>query len=122
MLIGPRQIGKTTLIKHILRPEEFLFLDGDDPQVRSLLTSPNTEEIRSILGNHEIVFIDEAQRIPGIGVTMKIITDQFKHVQLFTNGSSSYDLSKKINEPLTGRKWEYDIYHQLLLATCIQFI
>src|SRR6056297_3596238 len=110
IVVGPRQVGKTTILKNILGSKDYLFLDGDNPKVRSLLDNPNTEEIKNIIGKHKLVFIDEAQRIPGIGLTMKIITDQFKEVQLFTSGSSSFDLSNKINEPLTGRKWEYQLY------------
>ena len=90
--------------------KNYLLLDGDDPKTRTLLTEPNTEQIRTILGKYKFVFIDEAQRIEGIGLTMKIITDRFKDVQLFTSGSSSFDLSNKINEPLTGRKWEYQLF------------
>lgn len=110
LLIGPRQVGKTTLIKSIIADQSHLFLDADDPTVRSLLNNPNTEQIRSIIGSHKIIFIDEAQRIPGIGLTLKIITDQFKDVQLFVSGSSSFDLTNALNEPLTGRKWEYELY------------
>lgn len=110
VVIGPRQVGKTTLIESILKSKDYLFLNGDDPKTRTLLTVPNTEQIRTILGKYKYVFIDEAQRIEGIGLTMKIITDRFKEVQLFTSGSSSFDLSNKINEPLTGRKWEYQLF------------
>ncbi len=110
IVIGPRQVGKTTLIESILETKDYLLLDGDDPKTRTLLTEPNTEQIRTILGKYKFVFIDEAQRIEGIGLTMKIITDRFKDVQLFTSGSSSFDLSSKINEPLTGRKWEYQLF------------
>jgi predicted AAA+ superfamily ATPase len=110
IVIGPRQVGKTTLIEYILETEEYLLLDGDDPKTRSLLTEPNTEQIRTILGKNKFVFIDEAQRIEGIGLTMKIISDRFKDVQLFASGSSSFDLTNKINEPLTGRKWEYQLF------------
>lgn len=110
VVIGPRQVGKTTLIESLIESKDYLLLDGDDPQVRKLLNEPNTEQIRSILGKHKCVFIDEAQRIEGIGLTMKIITDRFKDVQLFTSGSTSFDLTQKINEPLTGRKWEYQLY------------
>ncbi|MFH0894351.1 MAG: ATP-binding protein, partial [Bacteroidota bacterium] len=109
VLTGPRQVGKTTLFNMILKDRQHLFLDGDDPKVKSLLTNPSTEQLRSIIGNHKTVFIDEAQRIDGIGITLKIITDQFKDVQLLVSGSSSFDLSEKINEPLTGRKWEYEL-------------
>jgi predicted AAA+ superfamily ATPase len=110
IIVGARQVGKTTLIKEILEKEKYLFLDADDPAIRQLLTSPNTEEIRTILGENKTVFVDEAQRIEGIGLTLKIITDQFKDVQLFVSGSSSFDLGNKLNEPLTGRKWEYELF------------
>jgi uncharacterized protein len=109
IVIGPRQVGKTTLIQKILEAEEYLLLNGDDPAIRTLLSEPNTEQIRSLLANYKYVFIDEAQRIEGIGLTMKIITDRFKNVQLFASGSSSFDLSNKVNESLTGRKWEYHL-------------
>jgi predicted AAA+ superfamily ATPase len=107
LLIGPRQVGKTTLVKSIISDQNYLFLDCDDPTVRSVLNNPNTEQIRSIIGSQKLIFIDEAQRISGIGLTLKIIIDQFKDVQLFVSGSSSFDLTNEVNEPLTGRKWEY---------------
>jgi len=110
IIVGARQVGKTTLIKKLLEGQEYLFLDADDPAIRSLLINPNTEEIRTILSDYKIVFVDEAQRIDGIGLTLKIITDQFKQVQLFVSGSSSFDLGNKLNEPLTGRKWEYELF------------
>jgi hypothetical protein len=110
ILIGPRQVGKTTLIKSILEGKDYLFLDGDDPTTRNLLTNPNTEELKSIIGKYKLVFIDEAQRIEGIGVTLKIITDQFKSAQLFVSGSSAFELNNQTSEPLTGRKWEYKLY------------
>ena len=107
---GARQVGKTTLILDIINSDDYLLLNGDDPRTRTILNEPNTEEIKMIIGNHKVVFIDEAQRINGIGLTMKIITDQFKHVQLFVSGSSSFEIANMINEPLTGRKWEYTLY------------
>lgn len=110
ILMGPRQVGKTTIIKEVLKKIPYLFLDCDDPLVRNRLTLPNTEQLRSIIGKHKTVFIDEAQRVEEIGITLKIITDQFKNVQLIVSGSSSFDLAGKINEPLTGRKWEYEMF------------
>ncbi|MDA7501723.1 ATP-binding protein [Chitinophagales bacterium] len=109
MLIGPRQVGKTTLILEQLKDQEYLFLDGDDLDVRQLLKEANTEKIRRLIGKNRIVFIDEAQRIEGIGLTMKIIIDQFKEVQLWISGSSSFELSHQLNEPLTGRKWQFEL-------------
>jgi predicted AAA+ superfamily ATPase len=110
IIVGPRQVGKTTLIRSQLSDSDIQFFDGDDPTVRSVLDMPNTEKIRKLLGGKKIVFIDEAQRINRIGLTLKIITDQFKEVQLWISGSSSFDLFNELNEPLTGRKWEYELY------------
>jgi predicted AAA+ superfamily ATPase len=110
ILVGPRQVGKTTLCKKILENKEHLFLDGDDPTVRNILTNPNTEQLKSILANNKIVFIDEAQRIENIGLTLKIITDQFKDIQILVSGSSAFEINNKLNEPLTGRKWEYQLF------------
>ena len=110
VVVGARQVGKTTLLKEILKDKEYLFLDADDPSTRNLLESPTTEEIRTIIGEHKYIFLDEAQRIQGIGLTLKIITDQFKGVQLFVSGSSSFDIGNALNEPLTGRKWEYELF------------
>jgi len=111
LLIGPRQTGKTTLLRMMLEDfKPYLFLDGDNPQVRKELTNVNTEKLKQIIGNHKTVFIDEAQRIGNIGLTLKLITDQISHVKLFVSGSSAFELNEKINEPLTGRKWEYHLF------------
>lgn len=110
VLVGPRQVGKSTLINSVLSGKEFLFLDADDPTVRALLSNANTEQLRTLIGINKLIFLDEAQRIPGIGITLKIITDQFKDVQLLVCGSSSFDLGNELNEPLTGRKWEYELF------------
>ncbi len=110
IVIGARQVGKTTLIKKILLNKDYLFLDGDDPITRNMLTNPSTEEIRSIIGKYKYIFLDEAQRIENIGVSLKIIIDQFPNTQLLVSGSSSFDLRNSLNEPLTGRKWEYELY------------
>ncbi len=110
ILLGPRQVGKTTLIQELLKEKDHLFLNGDDPAVREVLENAGTSKLKSIIGNQKIVFIDEAQRISGIGITLKLITDQFKHVQLLVSGSSSLEINNKTQEPLTGRKYEYHLY------------
>uniref|UniRef100_UPI00404867AA ATP-binding protein n=1 Tax=Roseivirga sp. TaxID=1964215 RepID=UPI00404867AA len=110
VIIGPRQVGKTTLINSILGNDQFLFLDCDDPTVRSLLTNSGTEQLKSLIGTSKFVFIDEAQRIQNIGLTLKIIIDQIKPNQLFVSGSSAFELANELREPLTGRKWEYELY------------
>ncbi|PQJ80467.1 ATP-binding protein [Polaribacter porphyrae] len=109
VLVGPRQVGKTTLIKKILEDKTYLFLDGDDLTIRTLLENTNTEQLRSIIGDFKFVFIDEAQRIPNIDLTLKIITDQFKEVQLLVSGSSAFELKNLTNEPLTGRKFQFNL-------------
>ena len=86
MIIGTRQVGKTTLILNQLNGEDYTFFDGDDPSIRAELDTPNTEKIRQLIGGKKIVFIDEAQRINNIGLTLKIIIDQFKDVQLWISG------------------------------------
>lgn len=112
ILLGPRQSGKTTLIESILasRPEPVLRLNGDEADVRELLSRTTSTKLKSIVGKARIVFIDEAQRIPNIGVTLKLFADNLKEVQVISTGSSSLDLAGKTSEPLTGRKYEYLLY------------
>lgn len=110
ILLGPRQTGKTTLVQKILKNHEYLFLNADDLIVRNQLNEPDSYKIQQVIGNYNIVFIDEVQRLAEPGYTMKLITDQFKHVQLIASGSSALEISNKTNEPLTGRKWEYHLY------------
>ena len=112
LILGPRQSGKTTLIESILRDhsQPSIVLNGDEPDVRELLSSPTSTRLKSIIGKHKIVFIDEAQRIPNIGITIKLFTDILKEVQVIATGSSAFDLANKTNEPLTGRKYEYLLF------------
>lgn len=110
IVLGPRQVGKTTLIQELLKGKEHLFLNGDDPSIQQLLENVSTEKLKSIIGHQKIVFIDEAQRISNIGITLKLITDQLKDVQLLVSGSSSLEINDKTQEPLTGRKFEYYLY------------
>ena len=109
IVFGPRQAGKTTLLEAMLkkRPEPSLILNGDEADVRELLSNTTSGRLRSIIGNHKIILIDEAQRIPGIGLTLKLFSDQLKNVQVISSGSSAFELADKTNEPLTGRKFEF---------------
>jgi len=110
ILVGARQVGKTTLIKEILENRKYLFLNADNPTVRRIMDLPNLEQLKNIIGDNKIVFIDEAQRINQIGLTVKLIVDELKDVQIIISGSSSFDLGNSLNEPLTGRKWEYELF------------
>lgn len=111
ILLGPRQTGKTTLITNICEKyPRWLSLNCDDALVREQLQNSNLNSLQQIIGTHTLVFIDEAQRIKNIGLTIKLIHDNFKNIQLLVSGSSSLELANEINEPLTGRKWEYMLY------------
>ena len=112
LLIGARQVGKSTLFAQIVqgRNESILSLNCDEPEVKNMLTDVNTEELRMLIGNNRILMIDEAQRVSGIGLTLKLITDNFPDVQLLVTGSSSFQLQNQLDEPLTGRKYEYHLY------------
>ena len=112
LLIGARQVGKSTLFHQIIQEgaEQVLSLNCDEPEVKNMLSEMNTTELRMLIGNHRLVMIDEAQRVPGIGLTLKRITDNFPDVQLLVTGSSSFQLQGELDEPLTGRKYEYHLY------------
>ncbi len=112
VVIGARQVGKSTLFKMILehRTEKILRLNCDEPEVRTLLTDAGSSDLKLLIGQNKIVLIDEAQSVPGIGITLKRIVDNFKDVQLLVTGSSSFELQNKLNEPLTGRKFEYHLF------------
>ena len=112
ILIGARQVGKSTLFKMIVDKlnKPTLQLNCDDPEVRELLSQTNMQELKLLIGDNQVVLIDEAQRVNDIGMILKRIVDNFPNVQLLATGSSSFDLQNKLNEPLTGRKFEYHLF------------
>lgn len=110
LIFGPRQSGKSTLIESILKDKEHLYLNGDDADVQEVLTNTTAAKLKLLVGLNSIVFIDEAQRISNIGLTLKLFTDQIKTVQVIASGSSAFELLSKVNEPLTGRKFEFLLY------------
>ncbi len=109
LLFGPRQSGKTTLVENLLRKKEesVLYLNGDEPDVREILNDTTSTALKTVFGKHKIVFIDEAQRIQNIGLTLKLCTDQIKEVQVIATGSSAFELQNRTSESLTGRKYEF---------------
>lgn len=111
IIYGARQVGKTTLIKSIQEkfPEESLYLNCDESDIRDLLTEPNSTKLKNIVGRKKIIFIDEAQRVKNIGLTLKLFADELKDCQVVATGSSSFELSNVINEPLTGRKYVFTL-------------
>lgn len=111
VLSGARQVGKTTLLKQILRNKEgVLWLNGDEIQVQNLFNNASADRLLSEFRTNKIVILDEAQRIKDIGLRLKLIADADSDIQMIATGSSAFDLANKVNEPLTGRKWEYQMF------------
>lgn len=109
ILLGPRQAGKTTLVK-VLKDslsQNVLWLNGDEANIREALSNTSLAQLKTIIGNNKVLVIDEAQRIENIGITIKLIVDNLPEVQVIATGSSSFELANSINEPLTGRKYEH---------------
>jgi len=111
IIYGARQVGKTTLVSNIQTkfPNESLYLNCDEPDIRLLLTDATSTKLKSIVGKKKLIIIDEAQRVKNIGITLKLFADQLKDVQVIATCSSSFELSNIINEPLTGRKYVFTL-------------
>ncbi len=109
-LIGPRQVGKTTLLKKEFLDENTVWYNADRSDVRDLFADQNISKLKGIIGDAKRVIIDEAQRISNIGLTLKLLYDEMPNVKILVTGSSALNLADEINEPLTGRKWEYMMY------------
>jgi predicted AAA+ superfamily ATPase len=111
ILLGARQTGKTTMLDELFQHnKQTLFLNGDDSDVKEMFEKASSTKFKTLFGSYNCIIIDEAQRIEDIGVKLKIITDNLKNVQLVATGSSAFELANKVNEPLTGRKWEFQLF------------
>ena len=112
IVIGPRQVGKTTLLKMLVSDTKNKVLEWncDEPDVRRRLTEPTSTELKAEIGDADLILIDEAQRIKNIGITLKLLIDNYPEKQVIATGSSAIEMSNSINEPLTGRKYEYVMY------------
>lgn len=112
VILGARQVGKSTLIKMlpICNSNKTLWLDGENADVQQLLKNINSARLKQIAGNHKIVVIDEAQKIEGIGSVLKLFADYAKEIQVVASGSSAFELRNSLNEPLTGRKFEFSLF------------
>jgi predicted AAA+ superfamily ATPase len=110
VLTGARQVGKTTLLKNLFIADEILWLNGDDPAVRTRLDTIAIIGIKDLIGDYKIVVIDEVQRIASPGILLKMMIDNFPEVQFVATGSSALEISDKIFEPLTGRHILFHLY------------
>lgn len=106
VIYGPRRCGKTTLLKKFLESvkEKYLFVNGEDIFVQEELSSQSIIKLKNFVGDYKLLVIDEAQRIPNIGLNLKLIVDNIENIKVVATGSASFDLFQKLGEPLTGRK------------------
>jgi hypothetical protein len=112
VLTGPRQVGKTTLLQMLMKEtdKKALYWNCDEPDIRQKLSNATSTQLKSDTTSAELILIDEAQRVPNIGITLKLLVDNLPDKQVIVTGSSALELSNSINEPLTGRKYEYHVF------------
>lgn len=112
VLIGARQVGKTTLLRQLAKEADYkvLYLNCDEPQTISMLTNRNLRDLQMVAGDNKVIIIDEAQKVDNIGLTLKLMVDNMPDRQVIATGSSAFELHNRLNEPLTGRKYEYRMY------------
>ena len=112
LLYGPRQAGKTTLVRQVIAdmPLRKLEINGDEQRYLDVLSSRDLGQLRLLVEGYDLLFIDEAQRIPDIGLNLKILHDGLPQLKLIVTGSSSFELANRTQEPLTGRTWTYTLF------------
>jgi hypothetical protein len=112
VLYGPRQVGKTTLAQDLVAsvPLRSRFVNADELIYREVLASQSRQKLGEVLGDSELLVIDEAQRVPEIGLNLKILVDSFPAAAILATGSASFELANKISEPLTGRKLTFNLF------------
>lgn len=112
VLIGARQVGKTTVVKQLLKSHgaDAKYINGDEADIYPLFKKPTSTQLKAVIGESKVLVVDEAHQIPNIGRALKLIVDTFPEIQVLATGSSSFDIGNRINEPLTGRKFEYMMY------------
>ncbi len=112
LIFGARRVGKTTIVKDIMAkfPTDSKYFSCDEADVRFALSRQTSTQLHRFVGNYKLIVIDEAQRVPDIGLTLKILIDTYPDLQIIATGSSSFDLANLTSEPLTGRVFEYTLY------------
>lgn len=112
MLLGARRVGKTMLVNELLKEvdEPFLYLNGEDINVHDQLANRSVENYKQIIGSYKLLYIDEARKIPEIGIKLKLMVDEIAGLKIIITGSSSFDINKNVGEPLTGRKYTFHLF------------
>lgn len=112
VLHGARQVGKTTLVRELLReyPGKVLEINADHIPFLETLSSRNLDRLSGLVQGYDLLFIDEAQRVPDIGINLKLLHDHLPQLKIIVTGSSTLDLANRVKEPLTGRTWTFQLY------------
>ncbi len=112
ILLGPRRVGKTVLIRQIIESieEPYLLLNGEDIDIRKRLEHRSKQHYLNLLGSKRILIIDEAQKIPEVGSLLKLMVDEIQGIKILVTGSSAFDINKYTGEPLTGRKKTFNLF------------
>lgn len=113
VLLGARRVGKTLLLNHLIEHsihEPFLFFNGEDMAVQALLSQRTDENYKRLLGDKKLLILDEAQKLEDVGQILKFMVDTIEGLKVIATGSSVFDLSNKLGEPLTGRKYTFKMY------------
>ncbi|MEL7375641.1 MAG: AAA family ATPase, partial [Bacteroidota bacterium] len=112
VLLGPRRVGKTTLLQQIISrlEEPYLLLSGEDQVNLDVLKRRSIQNYKNFLGDTRLLLIDEAQKIDDIGSILKLMVDHIEGLRVLVTGSSAFDISNRTGEPLTGRKKTFNLY------------
>ncbi|MEM8586207.1 MAG: ATP-binding protein [Bacteroidota bacterium] len=112
LLLGPRRVGKTVMLKKIASEQSgsTLFLNGEDQDTIDILERRSIQNYRTLLNEYSLLVVDEAQKIPDIGLKLKLIVDEIDHIKVIASGSSAFDINNQTGEPLTGRKTTFRLF------------
>ena len=112
VLYGPRQVGKTTLVRELIKelPYRSLAVNADELVYQTVLSGRDLAQMKLLVAGYELLFIDEAQRIPDVGINLKILHDALPDLKIIATGSSSFELANRTKEALTGRTWTYELF------------
>ncbi len=110
ILYGARQVGKTTLVKELIVEYHGVYFSCDEPDIREAFSNKTSSKMKSFIKDSKFIVLDEAQRIPNIGLSLKLLHDTYPEIKIIATGSSSFELANKIVEPLTGRNIPFTLY------------
>ncbi len=113
VILGARRVGKTLFLKNLSEShitEPFIFLNGEEISTKAVLNERTVANYKRLLGTNKLLIIDEAQKIPEIGLSLKLMVDSIEGIKIIVTGSSVFDMTNKLGEPLTGRKYSFYLY------------